>query len=295
MTHPPLPPDTWLGPVTLRVADEQMTRLFYQGVLGYELVELPDGSLAARPQGSATPHFLFEWSPTAPPRPPNAPGLYHAAILLPHRVELARVLRHLVERRWPLAGVSDHSVSEALYLADAEGNGLELYADRPRELWPRSPREGVAMVTEPLDVRGLLRELDASPDPWRAMPSDARVGHVHLQVSSLELAERFYVDLMGFEVMQRSYPGALFVAAGGYHHHLGLNIWHSRRADPAPPGSRGLVRFAVVIPERAAWEGVLERLAHAGRPLQRGIVGDLGVAARTRDYDDIEVELWTPA
>jgi len=292
---PPLPPDTWLGPVTLRIADQELIRLFYRGVLGYDLVERADALLAAVPPGSAVPHFLFEWDPTAPPRSPRAPGLYHAAILLPNRTELARVLKHLAARRWPLAGASDHGVSEALYLSDPEGNGLEIYADRPRERWPRSPRERIAMVTEPLDVRDLLHELDRSPEPWTAMPSAARIGHVHLQVSSLEFAERFYVELLGFEVMQRSYPGALFIAAGGYHHHLGLNVWHSRRAEPAPPGSRGLVRFAIVVPERRAWEAALDRLEQARRPVERGLRGELGDGARTRDYDDIEVELWTPA
>lgn len=290
-----LPASTWLGPVTLRVADAELVSRFYAGMLGYAVQPLSDRLLAVLPPDSSIPHFLLEWDPAAPPRPERAPGLYHAAVLLPARVELARILRHLVEYRWPLAGASDHGVSEALYLSDPEGNGLEIYADRPREQWPRSPREVVAMTTVPLDVRDLLRELEASPDSWRHMPATARIGHVHLQVSSLELAERFYVELLGFEVTQRSYPGALFVAAGSYHHHLGLNIWHSRRADPAPPGCRGLVRFAVVVPERAAWETVLERLQRAHRPIERGLQGPLGEGARTRDYDDLEVELWTPA
>ncbi|MCX7622922.1 MAG: VOC family protein [Thermomicrobium sp.] len=290
-----LPPATWLGPVTLRIADEQLIRLFYHGVLRYDLRVRSDGCLAALPPGSTVPHFLFEWSPTAPPRPANAPGLYHTAIVLPHRAELARVLAQLVERRWPLAGASDHGVSEALYLADPEGNGLELYVDRPRERWPRASRDALAMVTEPLDVRDLLRELERHPGLWTRMPAEARVGHVHLQVSSLHLAERFYVELLGFEVTQRSYPGALFVSVGGYHHHLGFNVWHSRRADPAPPGSRGLARFALVVPERPAWEAALERLERAGRPVERGLRGEFGDGARTRDYDEIEVELWTPA
>ncbi len=294
VSTPMLPPMTRLGPVTLCVADERLLRLFYEGILGYALVNRPDGLLAAIPPAASAPHFLFVLDPAAPPRPARAPGLYHTAILMPKRIELARVLRHLLQLRWPLAGASDHQVSEALYLADPEGNGLELYADRPPEHWPRGTSEPITMVTEPLDVHDLLRELEESPDPWRTMPAAAQVGHVHLQVSSLELAERFYVDLLGFEVMQRSYPGALFVAAGGYHHHLGLNIWNSHRADPAPPGCRGLVRFALVIPNRAAWNAALDRLEQAGRPIERGLSSELGEGARTCDYDNLEIELWTP-
>ncbi len=289
-----LPPSTWLGPVTLRIADEDLVTRFYAGILGYEVTKR-DGQLTVSPPGAAVPHFLLVLDPHAPPRPPQAPGLYHAAILLPARSDLARILRHLAERRWPLAGASDHGVSEALYLADPEGNGLELYVDRPRTHWPRTSGSDIAMVTEPLDVRDLLRELEHDPQPWQRMPRDARVGHVHLQVSSLDRAERFYVELLGFSVTQRSYPGALFVAVGGYHHHLGLNIWNSRRAAPAPPGSRGLVRFSLVIPERPAWEATLDRLEHAQRPVERGLTGPLGLGARTRDFDDLEVELWTPA
>lgn len=289
-----LPPTTWLGPVTLRIADGDLVTRFYSSMLGYEITGFGE-QLTATPPGSAVPHFLFEVDPQAPPRPPQAPGLYHAAILLPTRAELARVLRHLVERRWPLLGASDHGVSEALYLTDPEGNGLELYVDRPRTHWPRTTTGELAMVTEPLDLRDLLHELQRDPSPWSRMPGDARIGHVHLQVSSLDRAERFYVELLGFSVTQRSYPGALFVAVDGYHHHLGLNIWNSRRAAPAPPGSRGLVRFSIIVPERPAWEATLDRLEHAQRPVERGLTGPLGLGARTRDFDDLEVELWTPA
>lgn len=206
-----LPRDTQLGPVTLRGADGEVAVRFYAGLLGYEVIDA-NGILSFSPPGQSLPHFLMEVDANASPRPSNAPGLYHAAVLLPSRTTLARILRHLLQVRWPLHGASNHKVSEALYLADPEGNGLEIYADRPQEEWPRVLPDQAEMVTTPLDLEGLLQALKDDPRPWQVMPPQARIGHVHLQVSSLEWAERFYVEILGFAVTQRSYPGALFVA-----------------------------------------------------------------------------------
>ncbi|MCS7051456.1 MAG: VOC family protein, partial [Thermomicrobium sp.] len=193
MTVRTLPASIALGPVTLRVADVELARLFYHELLGYDLLQQDDGLLAAVPPGGTVPHFLLDVVPDAPPRSEWAPGLYHAAVLLPQRADLARFLRHLVDRRWPVAGAADHGVSEAIYLTDPEGNGLEFASDRPPECWPRGSGEPIRMVTRPLDVRDVLRELGASPSPWRHIPAEARIGHVHLQVSNLERAQRFYV------------------------------------------------------------------------------------------------------
>ncbi len=291
--QPRLPGDTSLGWVKLRVADRERSLRFYRDVLGYQ-ADLPDDRTAwLRPAADRSAHFVLVELPGAVPRPRRSTGLYHAAILLPHRRELARVIRRLVDTGWPIGGAADHGVSEAIYLDDAEGNGLEIYADRPRSAWPTQGQQ-VAMYTDPLDIPDLLRELEADPRPWSAMPAEAGIGHVHLQVSDLDRAEEFYCGVLGFEVTQRSYPGALFVSAGGYHHHLGLNIWHSRHAGPPPEDAAGLIAFAVVIPDQAAWEAVVERLQAAGLSVEEGLHGEYGTGVATRDFDRIGVELWTP-
>ena len=172
-----------------------------------------------------------------------------------------RAVRHrggrLVGTGWRLDGASDHLVSEALYLSDPEGNGIELYRDRPREEWPRAG-EGIQMATIPLDLDDLLSE-DAASTP--AMPSGTTLGHVHLQVSDLDGAEPFWVDALGFELMARLPPHAAFVAAGGYHHHVGLNTWAGIGAPPPPEGARGLDRFEVILPSDGELDAAAERLA----------------------------------
>jgi catechol 2,3-dioxygenase len=155
-------------------------------------------------------------------------------------------------------------VSEALYLDDPEGNGLELYADRPRAKWPRMGRE-VRMAVDPLDLDGLLAELDSTP--WTWMPAGTTMGHMHLHVADLGATERFYGGVLGFELMQR-FQGALFMAAGGYHHHLGLNVWAGVGAPPPPPDSTGLRRFTVRLPNAEAMAAVVERVREAGVPFE---------------------------
>src|SRR4051812_31941684 len=182
----------------------------------------------------------------APPRPPGTTGLFHLAILVPTRVELARAARRVMRFGWSLTGASDHLVSEALYLNDPEGNGIEIYRDRPREEWRYDERGEMQMATIPLDLDGVMGELAPDANGDAGMPAGTRTGHVHLQVSELPAAEEFYEHGLGFDVTVRSYPGALFVSAGGYHHHIGMNTWTSQGGSPPPPGSRGLDWFQVV-------------------------------------------------
>ena len=166
-------------------------------------------------------------------------------------------LRRVFDAGWHLSGASDHLVSEALYLSDPEGNGIELYRDRPREEWPHNGDE-IEMATLPLDLEGLLAEPAETPTP--AMPDGAVLGHVHLQVGDLRAAEAFWVDGLGFDAVVRGYPGALFVSAGGYHHHVGLNTWAGVGAPPPPEGARGLDRFEIVVPDEASVSAVREGL-----------------------------------
>lgn len=255
-------PDTHMGAVRLAVADIPRVRAFYEEVLGLQGVTGEDGqaSLGA-PGGPALVELLGDGS--APPRDPRAPGLFHLALLMPNRPALAMALARLATARWPLDGASDHLVSEALYLSDPEGNGIEIYRDRPRAEWEM--RDGqLAMATLPLDLENLMAELGAVDHVESQAPTGVTMGHVHLQVSDLARAEEFYAGVLGFEVTVRAYPGALFVSAGGYHHHLGLNTWHSAGSPPAREGSAGLRNFEVVLPSQPELERVLERVRAAG-------------------------------
>jgi catechol 2,3-dioxygenase len=176
--------------------------------------------------------LFLETSADARPAPREAAGLFHAALLFPDRASLGVWLRRAAERRITFQGFSDHGVSEALYFADPDGNGLEFYVDRPRAAWPLDTNGGIAMSTEPLDIDSLLA---AGANLATAVPlAGAHWGHLHLRVTDLDRSEAFYCENLGLEVTQRSYPGARFLAADGYHHHLGLNVWsHSRVAQPA--------------------------------------------------------------
>ena len=204
----------------------------------------------------------LEADPDAPRRPPHTTGLFHLAILVPSRADLGQAFRRVVGTGWRLSGASDHLVSEALYLSDPEGNGIELYRDRPRDEWPVAGG-ALRMDTLPLDVGSLLSEADGANDE-AGMPSGTTLGHVHLQVADLTAAERFWVDALGLDVTVRGYPGALFVSAGGYHHHVGLNTWAGVGAASPPDGALGLARFEVVLPDADAVTEAGDRLAAAG-------------------------------
>lgn len=277
-----LPPDTHLGAVHLAAADPTQTAAFYRDVLGFRGAE--DGGAIALSASGEPPHALVV-HPAAPGSVRRrTAGLYHVAVLLPARADLARALRHLVDAGAPIEGASDHAVSEAVYLHDPEGNGIEIYADRPRERWPaRAGR--LEMTTKPLDLDDLFR---SGSGPWEGMPAGTRIGHIHLRVNDLARAEAFYAATLGFAVIVRGYPGALFVAAGGYHHHIGLNTWSGplAAADPAGPGLR---YFTVVLPDRDARDAVVTRARAAGVPAQPGEAG--GVLLR--DPDGIGVMLTT--
>lgn len=243
------------------MADLAGARAFYERAIG--LRTLSDGGGRAR-LGAADGAPLVELAgdPDAPPRPPGTTGLYHLAILVPSRAELARALQRVIEAGWRFTGASDHLVSEALYLDDPEGNGIELYRDRPREEWSYDGDGELRMATAQLDLDGLMRELPADADP--GMPARTTMGHVHLNVAELDATEAFYSGVLGLEVTVRSYPSARFLSRGGYHHHLGANVWAGAGAPPPPPGSRGLRHFGFVLGGAEELAGVREALAGVG-------------------------------
>lgn len=248
----PLPEETRIGRTALRVADRGATVEFYRRVVGLEVLTRDDRETVL---GAGSTPLLVVIADDDDGRRPDGTGLYHNAFRVPTREALGDALKR-VRERWTLSGSSDHGVSEALYLADPEGNGVEIYRDRPHEAWPVADDGRVRMGTDPLDLASLAD--DAAGDP-RAPPG-TDVGHVHLEVASLEAFRRFYVGTLGFDRRQ-SVPGAEFVAAGGYHHHVGANTWQRRSA---PTRGRGLAWFEVVVPDDGALEAVRTRLAEAG-------------------------------
>jgi catechol 2,3-dioxygenase len=253
-----LPADTALGRVHLRVANLDQSLHFYRDLLG--LVELrSEGNRTELGTRNRQPLLTLTAIPGTLPRPQGVVGLYHYALLFPTRRDLGRTLLHLFQQGWPFQGFSDHGVSEAAYLADPDGNGIELYADRPREDWPRENGQ-IAMTTLALNVNSLIRTVDG--EEWTGVANGTRVGHIHLHVSDLERAGEFYRDVLGFDVTAANYPGALFLAAGGYHHHIGLNTWLRQRA-PAPHAA-GLLGYELIVPERAAVEQITARAAEHG-------------------------------
>ncbi|MDP2956691.1 MAG: VOC family protein [Longimicrobiales bacterium] len=238
-----LPPDTHLGAVHLRVADLPSQVAFYEDVLGLQLLA-EDAATGAMGTAEGRPLVVLYGDPLAPRRPVGTTGLFHFALRMPARADLGALVKRVQNAGYAFGGFSDHNVSEAAYLTDPEGNGIELYADRPRDVW-HGVEGQVFMTTEPLDVPGLLM---AAPGPAPRLPKGTTVGHIHLRVSWLEDSEAFYVGKLGLDVVTRSYPGALFASAGGYHHHVGMNVWDGEGAPRSPEGSLGLVSFELVVP-----------------------------------------------
>lgn len=242
-----LPDDAHIGRVSLTVRDLDRSVLFYRDVLGLTETGSPKegAASAAIALGAPGGRQLIELheNTNAIPKPRRSTGLYHFAILVPSRPALGRSLRRLSEKHYPLTGAADHLVSEALYLDDPDGLGIEIYRDRPRAEWPA--RNGqLVMATDPLDLQGVFDE-PGGETPWTGLDAGTVIGHVHLHVPHLEAAEQFYCGRIGFEPTVRGYPGALFVAAGGYHHHLGLNTWTGIGAPPPPEDAVGLRAFTI--------------------------------------------------
>ncbi|HXF81504.1 MAG TPA: VOC family protein [bacterium] len=281
-----LPASTAIGAVHLTVAALDRAVAFYQETIGFRLVGRfgPVAELSAT--GHPPVHLILTERPQA--RRGRTAGLYHFAILLPSRPDLGRALRHLVEAQAPLEGASDHAVSEALYLRDPEGNGIEIYADRPPAQWPRRGTE-LAMTTTALDLQGLLAEAGGA---WSGLPDGTRIGHIHLHVADLRRSEAFYAGILGFTVTLRSYPGALFLAAGDYHHHLGLNTWAGTDLLAADPEGLGLRYFTLTLPDRASRDEVVDRLRRARVPVQEARHGSVA-GWLTHDPDGIGVLLTT--
>lgn len=278
-----LPADTHLGPVRLQVADLDRSTDFYQRVLGLDMQERDGAMVVLTPGTDASPLIELYEKPGATPVPPRGRlGLYHFAVLLPDRAALGRFAVHLTGLDEPV-GAADHRVSEAFYLKDPDGLGVEVYADRPRASWRQDGRQ-LVMATDPLDVDAVAEA--AGGQPWTGAPKETVIGHVHLHVGDLDRAEEFYHRGLGLDKVVWSYPGALFLSAGGYHHHLGVNTW-ARGAGPVGGDAARLLEWEVRVPSEVEAARTLESLEAAGHAVEQegegGVVRDpWGTAVRVR-------------
>ena len=268
-TVPEISAGTTVGAVHLTVADRARSVAYYRDAIGLELLG-ESGARASLGAGGRELLVLVE-EPGARPAF-GYTGLYHFALLVPRRDDLARWLAHAARDRVALTGLSDHFVSEALYLSDPDGHGIEIYWDRPREVW--EGQVAARMTTLPLDVDALLGELDdPSSEPFEGLPGGTVMGHVHLKVAAVPETVRFYRDVLGFALMAQLGAQAAFLAAGGYHHHLGANSWESAGADPPPPGTAALRHATLVLAGGPERDEVLRRLEEHGHVWRDGADG----------------------
>jgi catechol 2,3-dioxygenase len=242
--------------VSLFVRDLGRSLDFYQNILGFTLHD-QEGEIARLGAEGRDLLELVELSYGQDVR--GTTGLYHFAILVPSRTQLALSLKRILEMRTPVQGFADHLVSEAIYLPDPDGNGIEIYRDRPRADWPRMDGQ-IQMATDPLDLDGLLAELNDNSSSWTGLPQETIIGHMHLHVREIAEAERFYGQLIGFDLVLRYGPSASFLSVGGYHHHLGVNTWAGVGAPPQPEDALGMRWYDILLPSQDDLDELVFRL-----------------------------------
>ena len=248
------------GAIGLRVRDLDRMSRYYQSVLGLAVISANTDGVTLGAGG--VPLVSMEARPQAQYEPRNAAGLFHTAFLMPSRRDLARWLVHVARNQTPLTGFADHSVSEAVYLDDPEGNGIEVYADRDPRLW-RWEGERVVMGTHRLDVDGILSLTDTSRSDYEAAPAGLRIGHMHLRVGDIQQSESFYRDAIGLDSTSRR-DTASFLSSGRYHHHVALNTWNSAGAGSRNRATTGLDWFSLEVADPALLAAQRERMASAG-------------------------------
>ncbi|HEX6816374.1 MAG TPA: VOC family protein [Gemmatimonadaceae bacterium] len=269
-----LPAETHVGAVRLEIADLARSVDYYDEVLGLRVLDRDAHQAVLAAHGSVRPLVVLAERPGAAPSPRRGVlGLYHFAILLPDRASLGRFARHLADTG-VRAGSADHLVSEAFYLQDPDNLGIEVYADRPRDTWRRMGRQ-LMMATDPIDLAGLVDA--AGSTPWNGMPLGTAMGHLHLHVGAIDAAAAFYADALGFDRTVWSYPGALFLSAGGYHHHLGTNTWAGVNARAAADGQARLAEWTLELPDAESIGAAAASLGAAGHAAERE---DADVVAR---------------
>jgi catechol 2,3-dioxygenase len=282
---PTLPAGTHIGAVTFRTADLPKLTDFYTQIFGLKVLSSTESksSLGVQTDGKPVELLVLIEDKSAVQVGHSHRALFHAAFIVPSRAQLGQFLSHLKKSGWKLDGASDHLVSEALYLTDPDGNGLEVYRDLPRESWKFAPNGELVMALDPVDLEELMREGDQLTTPWTGMPSGTIVGHMHLQVSDISKANSFYQGIVGLDQTSGLIPSASFLSAGGYHHHLAVNTWHitgfpgprpalldalaatnTTTDAPHPSVTKvGLVNWELVIPDSDAHASLVARLKAA--------------------------------
>ncbi|MBM7654364.1 VOC family protein [Neobacillus cucumis] len=255
-------PNIYVGEVNIKVKNLENSITFYQNIIGFQILEKSERKGVLTADGK-TPLVTLEQPADVIPKQGRTSGLYHFAILLPSRADLGGFLRHIIQTGYPL-GAADHYVSEALYLEDPDGNGIEVYRDRPSSEWTWK-NDLVNMATEQLDAEGILA---SSVAEWDGLPPGTIMGHIHLHVGDLEKAKEFYTKGLGFDVVSY-YPQAVFLSSGGYHHHVAINTWQGAGAPTPPKNSVGLKWYTLVFPSEGAREKVIEQLKLLGAPISK--------------------------
>lgn len=259
-------PHTYVSQVDLKVTDIERSLAFYQNVIGLK-VQGHTAKKAILSADGKTPLLTLEQPENVIPKQRRTTGLYHFALLLPSRQDLGKILQHFMDTRYPLQGASNHIFSEALYLADPDGNGIEIYADRPPATWPWKNGLLVA-ASEPLDVESVLAETNGGE--WNGLPTGTVMGHLHLHGSELKHIKEFYQEGLGFDIVINIPDQALFFSTGRYHHHIAVNVWNGIGAPTPPENSVGLMKYSLVFPNEEARERVRIKLNRLGYDVQRG-------------------------
>ncbi|MGW7160908.1 VOC family protein [Paenibacillus taichungensis] len=262
-----IPATTHLGEVSLRISNLDRSIQFYTEVVGLKLLERSDKVATLTADGKQSLLRLEQLTDAVTMPVRSTSGLYHFAILLPDRKSLGLALRNLAESGIEI-GQGDHLVSEAFYISDPDQNGIEIYADRARDTWKRDSENNYIMSSDPVDVDSLFAL--AANEPWQGLPAGTVIGHVHFHVRSLEESRRFYTGVLGFDIVGNfANMSALFVSAGGYHHHIGLNIWAGTGAPVNPANATGIDYFTIIYDGKEQLEQALEQLRQSNTSIEQ--------------------------
>lgn len=253
-------PNIFVSQIKLKVVDIEKSIEFYTKIMGFNILNREDKEVILTADG-INPIITIVEPENVVPKLPRRTGLYHFALLLPSRFHLGLFLKHIREEGYPIIGGSNHGVSEAVYLEDPDENGIEIYRDIDSKEWKRNGNQ-INMVTDPLDYNGII--LDTGEEKWNGIPKETIIGHIHLHVGDLDEAKRFYCDGLGFDLVMKMANSALFISSGGYHHHIGLNIWNGRNAQPLPDNSAGMKYFTIMFPHIATRKNTINNLRDLG-------------------------------